>query len=57
MATVAVMQNSSYLCSRKSYRKHLKTCRAKLPLEYRPTKKERVFYRHTEISYAAMRRT
>ena len=31
MATVAVMQNSSYLCSRKSYRKHLKACRAKLP--------------------------
>ena len=26
------------------------------PLEYRPTKKERIFYRHTELSYAATRR-
>lgn len=25
------MRNSSYLCNRKSYRKHLTACRAKLP--------------------------
>ena len=31
MATVAVMQNSPYLCSRKPHRKQLTACRAKLP--------------------------
>ena len=51
------MEFSHYLCNRKSQASHTNRLQGQAPLEYRPKEKERVFYRHTEISYAAMRRT